>query len=111
MKIKLPQIIIGVLLAAVTILTVALINERQTTPEIELFDPTPYLDTIRQSYKEAEHWRQKTEYWNDEAMRYKAERDGLAVKNQRIIEYYENQYRYNQTADVDQLDSVIRANW
>lgn len=96
------NIIIGVLLLGVLVLLYIVIY-RKPEPVVELFDATPYEDSIKTS-------TQNAAYWEDYAHQLEEEKDALSAQKQTIRYVYETQYIYARTANLDQLDSIVRAN-
>ena len=97
------NIIIGVLLIGVLILGYIVLYRKPDTV-IELFDDTPYRDSIKIAYQNAA-------YWEDYAHGVEEDRNRIREQKQKVKYVYQTQYIYIRTADVDQLDSIIRSNW
>ena len=98
------NIIIGSLFIAVLILSYIVLFRKPET-EIQLFDDQPYRDSIATATENAI-------YWKDQAIRMEEERDQIRQQKQQVRYVYKLQYIYlYNNADIDQLDSVIRANW
>ena len=97
------NIIIGVLLLVVLVLFYIVIY-RKPEPVIELFDDTVYRDSIKTAL-------QNVAYWEDYAQDIEHDRDRIREQKQQVRYVYKTQYIYINTADVDQLDSIIRTNW
>lgn len=98
------NIIIGALLIGVLILGYIVIYRKPNTV-IELFDDTPYRDSIKTALQEVA-------YWEDYAHGVERERDLIKQQKQQVRYVYKPQYIYiYNDANVSQLDSVIRANW
>ena len=97
------NIIIGVLLIGVLILGYIVIYRKPDTV-IELFDDTPYRDSIKTALR-------KVAYWEDYAHDVEKDRDRIKEQKQKVKYVYKPQYIYIRTADINQLDSIIRTNW
>ncbi len=98
------NIIIGALLIGVLILGYIVIYRKSDTV-VELFDDTELRDSIKIA-------QQNAVYWEDYAHGVERERDLIKEQKQKVRYVYKPQYIYiNNTANIDQLDSVIRTNW
>lgn len=112
MKFSLNHIITGSLLTIVLILSFILIFRK---PEeklvVEPFDDTKLREQIELEKQNALFWEQKALLWQNIATKAIQKSDSLENLKPNIKNHYEKTYNHIDTADVHELDSIIRSNW
>jgi hypothetical protein len=78
---------------------------------VESFDEGPLREEIRLADSTSLHWKHAADSLVGVADIEKHKSDSLEALKPTIINYYNEKYTFNATADILQLDSVVRANW
>jgi len=86
-----------------------IISKPNTT--VNKFDETELRLQIQKSDSNVKYWENQAKYFETLAGILKEKSDSLESLKPKINEKYNNKVNFNNTANISQLDSVIRSNW
>lgn len=109
-KTQSTKIAFAVLIGIILIMGYFLIFN-QPAPVVEPFDDSTLREEIRIQDSIGSYWKQESLLWQTLAVKLESKNDSLEKLKPSIINYYNEKYIFNANADINQLDSVIRANW
>ena len=104
------NIVFVILLLIIFGLIVYIILSKPVVP-VEKFDDTVLREQIRKQDSITIHWQKESIHWQNLATSYELKVDSLEALKPIIHEKYNKQIKFNNSANMLQLDSIIRSTW
>jgi len=78
---------------------------------VDKFDDTSLRKQIQKQDSISNYWQNKSLYWESIAYSYELQIDSLEALKPTIEKEYDEKIKFNNSATIIQLDSIIRSTW